>query len=118
MNAEDKRAQRITLMLTIPMDIKNGEYRKIHSGMMEYKLTVRFQDGRYKYQFGNFVHLESPNGLGKEPTRTYHEYYMRMKKGFETSDGYLLAADTEVKEMVAGFKKSLHEPYQPDEDEW
>lgn len=115
---EDKKNDRLTLKMVIPMMVKNGEYNKKQSGFLEYKLTIRFKDGRYKYQFGNFVHIESPNGLGKEPTRTYHEYYMKLKKGYETTDRFLLAADREVKEVVDGLKKSLHEPYQPDEDDW
>jgi hypothetical protein len=115
---EDKKADRLTLKMTVPMIVKMGDYKKMESGFLEYKLTIRFKDGRYKYQFGNFVHIQSPNGLGKEPTRTYHEYYMRVKKGFEVTDKYLLTADREVHEVVMGLKKSLHEPYQPDEDDW
>jgi Domain of unknown function (DUF4468) with TBP-like fold len=115
---EDKKADRLTLKLVIPMVVQSGPYTKGNSGMLEYKLTIRFKDGRYKYQFGNFVHIESPNGLGKEPTRTYHEYYMKVKRGYEFTDKYLLAGDREVHQIVEGLKKSLHEPYQPDEDDW
>lgn len=115
---EDKKADRITLKVTIPMISKYGQYKTENVGMLEYKVTLRFKDGRYKYQFGNFVHIQSPNGLAKESTRTYHEYYMKVKKGYQVSDKYLLAADREVKEFVEGLKKSLREPYQPDEDDW
>ncbi len=115
---EDKKNERITLKLAIPMVVKMGEYKKTDAGILEYKLTIRFKDGRYKYQFGNFVHIQSPNGLGKESSKTYHEYYLKLKKGYEASDRYLLAADREVHEVVLGLKKTLHEPYQPDEDDW
>jgi hypothetical protein len=43
---------------------------------------------------------------------------MRLKKGFQQTDKYLLAAEAEVKLVVDGLKKSLREPYQPDEDDW
>lgn len=115
---EDKKADRITLKVTVPMIIRYGQYNKSEVGMMEYKLTLRFKDFRYKYQFGNFVHIQTPGGVTKESTKTYHEYYMRVKKGYQTTDKYLLSADYEVKELVEGLKKSLREPYQPDEDDW
>lgn len=115
---EDKKADRITLKVTIPMVTKYGQYKSEQAGYLEYKVTLRFKDGRYKYQFGNFVHIQSPNGLAKESTRTYHEYYMKVKKGYQVTDKFLLSADREVKEFVEGLKKSLREPYQPDEDDW
>lgn len=115
---EDITADRITMRITVPMTVKYGEYKKFESGMLEYKVTLRFKDFRYRYQFGNFVHIESPNGLAKDATRTYHEYYMKVKKGYQNTDQFLLAADREVKEFVDGLKKSLKEPYQPDEDDW
>lgn len=115
---EDIKADRITLRVSVPMVVKYGDYKKYEAGMLEYKVTLRFKDYRYRYQFGNFVHIESPNGLAKQSTRTYHEYYMRVKKGYQHTDQFLLAADREVKEFVEGLKKSLKEPYQPDEDDW
>ncbi|MBS3914013.1 MAG: DUF4468 domain-containing protein [Bacteroidetes bacterium] len=115
---EDKKSDRITLKVSIPMVVRYGNYNKSESGTLEYKLTLRFKDNRYKYQFGNFVHIESPDGLAKDATRTYHEYYMKVKKGYQNTDKYLLSADQEVKEIVEGLKKSLKEPYQPDEDDW
>jgi hypothetical protein len=115
---EDLKADRITLKVTVPMLVTYGEYKKFESGTLEYKVTLRFKDFRYKYQFGNFVHIQTPNGLAKDATRTYHEYYMKVKKGYQTTDQFLLAADREVKDFVATLKKSLREPYQPDEDDW
>jgi hypothetical protein len=115
---EDKKADRITLLVSVPMVIKYGNYKQETVGTLEYKLTLRFKDNRYKYQFGNFVHIQAADGTGKEATRTYHEYYMKLKKGFQATDPYLLAADREVKQLVAELTKTLKEPYQPDEDDW
>lgn len=107
-----------SMTITIPMIVRSGESKKVESGQLEFKLTMRFTEDKYKYQFGNFVHIETPNGLGTKPTRTYHEYYMKQKRGYEMSDKYLLAADREVKEVVDGLRKRLRAPYQPDEDAW
>jgi hypothetical protein len=43
---------------------------------------------------------------------------MRVKKGYQTTDVFLLAADRDVKEFVEGLRKSLRGPYQPDEEDW
>lgn len=115
---EDIKGQKIILKVSVPMMVQTNAYNKRQFGTLEYKVAVRFQEGRYKYQFGNFVHVQLQPGLEAKTTRTYHEYYMRVKKGYQTSDLYLLAADREVKEIVEGLKKSLRAPYQPDEDDW
>ena len=115
---DEKAADHITLKVMIPMVVVNGRYNKQANGMMEYKVVLRFKDSRYKYQFGNFVHIKSGEGLSETSTKTYHEYYLRVKKGFEATDKFLIAADTEVKSFVAGLTYALKQPYQPDEDDW
>jgi hypothetical protein len=115
---EDKVAERLVLRITVPMMTTNGSFTKKQEGELEYRLTLRFKDSRYKYQFGNFVHVEPMDGVSGKTNRTYHEHYMRLKKGFQQTDKYLLAAEAEVKLVVDGLKKSLREPYQPDEDDW
>lgn len=115
---EDKPMERLVLKVTVPMITTNGNFTKKQEGVLEYKLTLRFKDSRYKYQFGNFVHVEPMDGTSGKLNRTYHEHYMRLKKGYQSTDKYLLAADAEVAKVVEGLKKSLKEPYQPDEDDW
>jgi hypothetical protein len=115
---EDQVAKKIVLRVTIPMVVQINQFNKAPTGSMEFKLAVRFQDGRYKYQCGNFVHLQSQPGTEVKQIRTSHEYYMRVKKGYQRTDLFLLAADREVKSLVEGLRKSLKAPYQPDEDDW
>lgn len=115
---EDKPAERLVLKIMVPMMTTNGTFTKKQEGELEYRLTLRFKDGRYKYQFGNFVHVEPMDGVSGKVNRTYHEHYMRLKKGFQQTDKFLLAAEAEVSAVVDGLKKSLREPYQPDEDDW
>ena len=118
MIVDEKIGHHITVKVTLPMVVVNGKYNKAAKGMMEYKLCLRFQDSRFKYQFGNFVHLQTGEGLVGNPTKTYHEYYMRVKRGYEATDKYLLASDREVKDMVTAITYALREPYRPEEDEW
>jgi len=118
MLVEDVVMERITMVITIPMITKHGEHKTKEEGKLEYRMTLRFKDDRYRYQFSNFVHIEAEDGTSGKQTRTYHEYYMRLKKGFQLTDYYLLSADREVKDMVEGIKYALRGPYQPDEDDW
>lgn len=115
---DEKIGHHITVKVTLPMVVVNGKYNNVAKGMMEYKLCLRFQDSRFKYQFGNFIHLQSGEGLVGNPSKTYHEYYMRVKRGFEATDKYLLSSDREVKSMVSAITYALREPYRPEEDEW
>jgi hypothetical protein len=43
---------------------------------------------------------------------------MRVKRGYEATDKFLLAADREVKDMVASISYALKAPYKPEEDDW
>jgi hypothetical protein len=118
---EDKKLETIKLLVRKPMLISYNKHSKVQSGTLEYTVTLQFRDGRYKYQFGNFVHEEAGLGNKNRTTRTYHEYYMKTNKGVINTDRYLLTADKEVKAMVAGMKKALKEPYNPieaGEDDW
>jgi hypothetical protein len=118
MIVEEKVNQLIYMKVTIPMVVTLGEYAKRRDGEMEYVMVLRFKDARYKYQFGNFAHVTDPVGLSNDRLKTYHEYYRKAKKGFESTDRYLIAADKEVKKMVDGLTLALKEAYKPDEDDW
>ena len=115
---ERKEFGLIWLKVELPMILEIGEYSKRPSGRLEFSLVLRLKEARYKYQFGNFAHITAPTGQADAQTKTYHEYYMKVKRGFRATDRYLLTADKEVKETIKGLKKALKEPYRPDEDDW
>jgi hypothetical protein len=115
---EEKANSLIYLKVKVPMVIQNGSNSKARNGDLDYVLFLRFKEARYKYQFGNFAHTLLPQGLNSTQVKTYHEYYMKVKRGYETTDKYLLAADREVKAIVDGLKASLKAPYVPDEEDW
>lgn len=118
MIVEEKANQLIYMKVVMPMVVTLGEYAKRRDGEMEYVMVLRFKEARYKYQFGNFAHVTDPVGLSNDRLRTYHEYYRSTKKGFESTDRYLISADKEVKKMVEGISAALKEAYKPDEDDW
>ncbi len=115
---EEKPNSLIYLKVKVPMVVQNGNNSKSRNGDLDYVLVLRFKESRYKYQFGNFSHTLLPQGLNSTQVKTYHEFYMKSKRGYETSDKYLIAADKEVKQIVDGLKASLKAPYVPDEDDW
>lgn len=115
---EAKPSQVIWLKVEIPMLVQKGAYSKGPSGNLEFQLVLRFKEARYKYQFGNFAHITDPTGLADSRLKTYHEYYMKTKRGYRSTDNYLITADKEVKKTIEGLKKALKEPYRPDEDDW
>lgn len=115
---EAKPGQVIWLKVEIPMLVERGSYSKSPSGLLEFSLVIRFKEARYKYQFGNFAHITEPAGLADSRLKTYHEYYMKTKRGFRATDRFMITADKEVKTTIEGLKKALKEPYQPDEDDW
>ncbi len=115
---EVKPSGLIWLKVEVPMVIERGAYSKGPSGLLEFSLVLRMKEARYKYQFGNFAHITEPKGLAESRLKTYHEYYMKTKRGFRSTDQYLITADKEVKKTIEGLKKALKEPYKPDEDDW
>jgi len=115
---ERKEFGLIWLKIEMPMILQIGEYSKKPSGKLEFSIVLRLKEARYKYQFGNFAHITAPTGQADAQTKTYHEYYMKVKRGFRATDRYLLTADKEVKETIKGLKKALKEPYRPDDDDW
>lgn len=115
---EDKKPDKMTLKVSIPMMVTHGEVAKAQDGILEFKLVIRLKDGdRLKYQASNFVHIETPNGAVGKQVKTYHEFYMRIKKGYQATDIYLLAADKEIKTFGEGLKKAVQDPYNPEEED-
>lgn len=115
---EEKKPDKMILKVIIPMVVSKGQFAKGEQGQLEFKLVIRLKDGdRLKYQAMNFVHVVTPAGAIGKPVRTYHEFYMRIKKGYQATDGYLLAADKEIKGFGDGLKKAVQDPYNPEEED-
>jgi len=116
---EAKPGNKITVLITVPLITMPGNNIKVPEGKVEYKLIVRFQDNRYKYEFSNFVHTRELKGATGGESRTYAEYYREAKTNTRVNDLCLMGMDSEVKKTVADLRKSLREKWKPeDEDDW
>lgn len=119
MTQEAKPANKLTLLVKVPLVTKPQVNVVIKEGFVEYKLILRFQDNRYKYEFSNFVHVRDVQGATGGVSRTYAEYYRQAKTYTRANDLYLMGMDTEVKQTVAQCTKALKEKWKPDdEDDW
>jgi hypothetical protein len=119
MTQEAKPANKLTLLVKVPLVTKPQVNVVIKEGFVEYKLILRFQDNRYKYEFSNFVHVRDVQGATGGVSRTYAEYYRQAKTYTRANDLYLMGMDTEVKQTIAQCTKALKEKWKPDdEDDW
>ena len=108
--SEDEAMQKMVLTVKKPMYLRKNKFAKAQAGDYEYKLILRFQDYRYKYDVSNFVHITPPLGAQKDPQRTYMEYYVKSDKDIEANDKLLRNVDIDIKEFVAELKKALKDP--------
>jgi len=119
MTQEAKPGNKLTVLLKVPLVTKPQVNVVIKEGFIEYKLILRFQDNRFKYEFSNFVHIRDIQGAAGGQTRTYAEYYRQAKTYTRANDLYLMGMDMEVKQTVATMTKALKEKWKPeDEDDW
>lgn len=116
---EDLLYEKIVTDVTVPLVIRVNKYSKVRNGDLKFKLTIRFKDGRYKYDVNNLVHLLPPSNLGKKTQQyVYCEYYMTSTRNIIGSDQILRAADFQVQKIIGEIKKALKEPVLVDEDDW
>lgn len=119
MTQEAKPGNKLTLLIKVPLVTKPQVNVVIKEGFVEYKMILRFQDNRYKYEFSNFVHIRDVQGATGGVSRTYAEYYRQAKTYTRANDLYLMGMDMEVKQTVAQCSKALKEKWKPDdEDDW
>ena len=108
--SEDQAMQKMVLTVNMPMYLRKNKFAKTQIGDYEYKLILRFQDYRYKYDVSNFVHITPPFGAQKDPQRTYMEYYVKCDKDIENNDKILRNVDKDIREFVEELKKALKDP--------
>lgn len=102
----------------IPLIVELNESHKENMGRIQFDMELRFKDGRYRYKFNNFIHLEDANTEDTKPIETYMEYYLHAKKNIVANDRILIATDKQMTQLIEDLKDiCAHEPF-VDDDDW
>jgi len=110
---------KIIMTLKIPYQMQRNKYVTEDVGNLEFKLALRFKDGKYKYDIDHLKHVMPENAAGiTQPEYAYLEYYMRAERRVLYNDLLLRAADKEINSLIGEIHKALKEPVFIDEDEW
>lgn len=113
----DKKAQKIVVSLSMPAYLYTNKYGKKLNGKYDFKLTLWIKEGRYKYQFTNFVHEATKPAAGT-PMRNYFEFYYTTQNNIKNCDMLLRYADKDINAMIEKMKRALSDPLDIDEDDW
>ncbi len=114
-----KDMDKLIFTVSVPYYMQKNKYVKEEVGTLQFRLTLRFKDGKYKYVIDNLRHNMPANAAGaRKAEYVYLEYYMRHDKNIIHNDLLLRAADAEINKIVKEIKKALREPVLVDEDEW
>lgn len=115
---KNREGQTIDAIVLVPLVFKNNEHSTTQLGMIEFSMELRFKDGRYRYKFNNFVHIESNKTNPNSNVETYLEYYITAKDNVRNNDRVLRATDLQISTMIAGLKKSCDASPFIDDDDW
>jgi hypothetical protein len=113
----DKKNQKLVVDAVMTAYSYRNKYSKRKIGTYQFKMTILFKEGRYKYTLTNFVHEGIKPNAG-EAKRNYFEYYYNTTTNIKGVDAILRYADKDLQEMLEKFKKAMREPVFIDEDEW
>lgn len=110
---------KIVMTLQLPYIMQRNKHMQDNVGNLEFKLALRFKDGKYKYDIDHLKHNLPLNAAGQTtPQYAYLEYYMRAEKSIVYNDQLLRAADRSINKLIEEIKKALKEPVIIDEDDW
>lgn len=113
----DKKIQKLVINGVLNAYSYANKYTKQPIGTYQFKLTLLFKEGRYKYTITNLVHEGLKPNSGT-PQRNYFEYYYTTTTNIKSVDSILRYADKDINKMIENMKKSLKEQLVIDEDEW
>lgn len=110
---------KIIMTLKMPYLMHTNKYVTTDVGKLEFKLALRFKDGKYKYDIDHLKHVMPLNAAGNtQPEYAYLEYYIRAERAVIYNDLLLRAANKEINSLIGEIKKALKEPIFVDEDDW
>ena len=109
---------KIVLRGTFPCMVEPNESTKKQDGDIQFKMEVRFREGRYRYRINNLVHVSPLLANERTPEHTYFEYYMKSEDDVRGGDVILLAADKKITEMIEGLRKTCQTAPLEEDDDW
>lgn len=115
---EDQEYEKFKVKLTLPLRVRYNKYASDEYGEIEFILTMRFKDGKYKFTATNFVHQLPETSNKKDINYVYMEFYMKSERNVVTYDRYLRATDFAIRGVMKDMTKAMREPVEIDEDDW
>jgi hypothetical protein len=109
---------KIVLRGTFPCVVEPNKFTQTQDGDIQFKMEVRFREGRYRYRINNLVHVSPLISGEKENEQTYFEYYMKAEDNVRGGDIILLAANKKISEMIDGLRKSCQSNPIEEDDDW
>jgi len=109
---------KIVIRGSFPCIVEPNEFTKKQDGDIQFKMEVRFREGRYRYRINNLVHISPLIAGEKEAETTYFEYYMKSQDDVRGGDVILLAADKKINEMIDELRKTCQTNPLEEDDDW
>lgn len=110
--------EKIQVQVSKPLVVRHNKYSKSEYGKLQFTITMRFKDGKYKYTITNLIHLLPKTSIKKDINYAYLEFYMKSERNIRQYDQFLRAADGSIQKMVKDMRKFMREPIEVDEDDW
>lgn len=115
---QNREGQTIDAVVYIPLYYQPNEHTKQSLGMIEFRMELRFKDGRFRYKFNNFTHITTNPTKPNKDNEVYLEYYVTSKTNIKNNDKILKATDEKINTMIASLKDTCgHKPF-VDDDDW
>jgi hypothetical protein len=115
---ENREGLTIKSVAELPLMVEHNKFSTGQSGVIQFDLELRFKDGRYRYKFNNFVHVEEDHTTGNDPISTYIEYYMDAKTNVEENDQVLIATNNQMNVLIEDLKSACADVPFVDDDDW
>lgn len=115
---DDVLYEKFKVQVTRPLVVRYNKYSKSQHGELQFTITMRFKDGKYKYTITNLTHLLPETSLQKDINYVYMEFYMKSERNIINYDKFLRAADGSIQNIVKDMRKFMREPIEVDEDDW
>ncbi len=113
----DKKNQKLVISGYIVAYAYGTKYTKREIGKFNFKMTIWFKEGRYRYGITNLVHEGIKGNTGTAP-RNYFEYYYTTTSNIKQCDQTLRFADKDLNKLIEDFVKAMKDPIVVDEEDW